>query len=268
MKWMKRLERRFGRYAVPNIVPALVVGQIVVYGLSYWESLQGRPPKILETIWLLPDRVLAGEVWRVFTFLIQPPQVPLIWLLLGWYLLYMYSSVLERDWGVFKFNLYLLIGWIATVAVSFFIPPFTATNAYLYTSLFLAFAQLYPDFTFMIYFVLPVKAKWLALLTWLTFAIAIFEGGWPQFWLVLATVADFLLFFAGSLWRYVRHRQRRHRFEKMAPTAKKAMSHECRVCGLTSDMAPKVSFRYCSQCSGQQCYCPDHIRSHEHVIAK
>lgn len=268
MKWLRRLELKLGRYAVPNLMPAIVVGQIIVYALTVWERMQNRPPNVLEAIWLLPDRILAGEVWRVFTFLIQPPQVHPIWLFFFWYLLYMYGSVLEREWGVFRFNLYLLIGWFATVVVSFFLPPGAATNGYLYTSLFLAFAQLYPDFTFMVYFLIPVKAKWLALLTWLGFAIAIYDGGWPQFLLVLATVADFLLFFSGSLWRRVSQARRRQRFRSLSPIAKKNMWHECRVCGLTSDMAPKGSFRYCSQCAGQQCYCKEHIRNHEHVVEK
>jgi len=50
-----------------------------------------------------------------------------------------------------------------------------------------------------------------------------------------------------------------------AETRAKPIQHECRVCGLTSGMAPKTAFRYCSQCAGQQCYCPDHLRDHEHV---
>ena len=85
---------------------------------------------------------------------------------------------------------------------------------------------------------------------------------------VFATVANFMLFFAGSFYRRIRHRMRKHQFEKMAPTAKKPMFHECRVCGLNSDMAPRGSFRYCSQCTGQQCYCKEHIRNHEHVVEK
>lgn len=268
MKWLRRLEHRFGRFAVPNLVPAIVVGQIIIYALIVFEKAQGRPPLIFKAIQLLPGRVLAGEVWRVFSFLIQPPDVSPLFLFFFWYLLYMYGSVLERDWGAFRFNLYLLIGWIATVTVSFFLPAGAATNIYLYTSLFLAFAQLYPDFTFLIFFLIPVKAKWLALFTWVMFGVSISEGGWPQFWLVLATVANFLLFFAGKLWRHVNHARRRQKFKTLAPKTKKAMWHECRVCGLTSEMAPKGTFRYCSQCAGQQCYCKEHIRNHEHVVDK
>jgi hypothetical protein len=42
--------------------------------------------------------------------------------------------------------------------------------------------------------------------------------------------------------------------------------HQCRVCGLTSDNAPQMQFRYCSKCDGDACYCSAHLRDHEHVL--
>ncbi len=263
-----RLERRFGRYAVPNLVTGIVVGQMLVFALSYLQQMQGMAagPNVANLVSLRPDLILEGQVWRLVTFLFEPPRIGLLWLAFHWYLMHFFGQVLQRDWSEFKLTLYLLIGYAATVAVSFFLPPGSATNSYLYTSLFLAFAQLYPDYTFHIYFVLPVKVKWLAMLTWIFFALRILGGGWPQFWLVLATVADFALFFGVRAITNLKHARRRHDFQKRVAKGQAAIRHECRTCGLTSDMAPKTIFRYCSQCAGQCGYCPEHLKNHQHVV--
>ncbi|MEQ8848119.1 hypothetical protein [Botrimarina sp.] len=269
MKQLDRLEKRFGRLAVPNLVPAIVIGQVAVYALAALQDARGRGPAALDVdalVQLRPDLVLRGQVWRVVTFLFEPPRYSLIFLLLHWYVLWFIGQALEQMWGAFRLTLYLLVGYAATVAVAFFLPPGMATNAYLYSSLFLAFASLYPDFVFHIYFVLPMKAKWLAAITWAVFALRVFTGGWPVFWLVLATVADYLLFFGYGAVKRLGEARRRQEFRAKAERAAKPIVHECRVCGLTNQMAPRTAFRYCSKCAGQQCYCPDHLGNHEHVV--
>ena len=268
MKLLDRLEKRLGQYAVPRLVTVIVFGQIAVSVLTYLQQaqlLQGAD--IRELVELQPDRILKGEVWRIITFLFEPPRTSIIWLLIHWYVLHFIGQALEQTWGSFRLSLYLLIGYVATIGVAFFLPrDMHVTNAYLYTSLFLAFARLYPDFVFYIYFVLPVKVKWLAAITWLFFAISIYAGGWPTFWLVFATVADYFLFFGFQLATRVKDVRRQQEFKLKVAAGSKTITHECRVCGLTRDMAPRVAFRYCSKCAGQCCYCPDHIQNHEHVV--
>lgn len=268
MDWLKYLEHRFGQLAVPNLVPAIIVGQILVYALAYWQRAQGNAAFDIESLThLRPDLVLRGEVWRLLTFLFEPPRLVFFWTLIYWYALWFIGSALERLWGAFRLTLYLFLGYAATVAVSFLLPPgMEATNAYLYTSLFLAFASIYPDFVFYIYFVIPVKAKWLAAITWAFFALQISFGGWPEFWLVMATVADYLLFFGANIFGRIKDSKRKQEFRLKVEAGQKPIAHECRVCGITSSMAPRMSFRYCSKCDGQCCYCPDHLKDHEHVV--
>lgn len=266
-KWLRQLEGRFGHLAAPNLVPAIVIGQAIVYALVWMQEARGPAAvDVWALVQLRPDLILQGEVWRILTFLFEPPGYSPIFTLIHWYMLWFIGRVLEQTWGAFRLTLYLLIGYAATVAVAFFLPIGVATNAYLYTSLFLAFASLYPDFVFYIYFILPVKVKWLAAFTWAMFAFSIYHGGWPAFWLVLATVADYLLFFGYDLFGKAKDARRRQSFRSKALKATAPVAHECRKCGLTSEMAPRTMFRYCSQCAGQQCYCPDHIRDHEHVV--
>ncbi|TWT97060.1 hypothetical protein Pla108_28370 [Botrimarina colliarenosi] len=268
MDLLTKLERRFRHLAVPHLVTAIVIGQVIVYTLAYLQRVQGLPGINIDAIVRLrPDLILQGEVWRLVTFLFEPPRTWFVWMLLYWYAMWFIGLALERTWGAFRLTLYLFIGYAATVGVSFFLPAgFEATNAYLYSSLFLAFARIYPDFVFYIYFVLPVKVKWLAALTWVYFALDIAAGGWPVFWLVLATVADFLLFFGVDIFARVKDAKRKQDFRLKVASGTKPIVHECRTCGLTSAMAPRTAFRYCSQCAGQCCYCPDHLRNHEHVV--
>lgn len=265
--WLRQLERRFAPLAVPHLAPAIVIGQVAVYGLAYLQQARGAAGvDILGMVQLRPDLILQGEVWRVVTFLFEPPNYELLWLFFHWYAMWFIGRSLERLWGAFRLTLYLLIGYAATVGVSFFLPPGMASNTYLYTSLFLAFARVYPDFSFYIYLLIPVKSKWLAAFTWGFFAVSIVTGGWPQFLLVSATVADYLLFFGYDLVRQIKDTKRKQDFRVKADRGSKAVVHECRVCGVTSQMEPRMSFRYCSACAGQQCYCPEHLKDHEHVV--
>ena len=51
MNWLTKLERKFGRYCIPNLIALLVGGQIVVYAvelfvnryITYFLALTGRP---------------------------------------------------------------------------------------------------------------------------------------------------------------------------------------------------------------------------------
>lgn len=267
MSLISRLESKFGRFAVPNIMALIVGGQVLVYVFSLVQEANGQANGLLFQIMLIPELVWAGEVWRLVTFMFQPPRMSPIFLFFYWYLLYFFGTTLEQQWGTFRFNAYLFVGYVATVIVSLFLPVGAATNSYLYTSVFLAFARLYPDFELRIYFLIPVKVKWLALLIWLSFAFQIYSFGWPAFLLVAVTVINFVLFLGKSIWQQARDRQRRHDFQRRTAKASKRLVHECRVCGLTSKMEPRMQFRYCSECEGQCCYCSEHIGKHEHVVA-
>ena len=155
---LDKLQRRYGRYAVPHATEGLIVCQALTY--LFCQS----QPEFLARIALVPRFVLAGEIWRLVTFLCQPP--PVVWWLaiLFWYVFYLMGTALEHTWGAFRYDVYLLLGWLATVAVSFLQPDAAASIGFLQGSVFLAFAHLFPDFEFLLFLILPVKVKWLALL--------------------------------------------------------------------------------------------------------
>lgn len=266
MKLLDWLERRLSPFAIPHITLLLILGQVVVYVVNMSQQGNGGGAPLLENIVLVPNLVMAGQWWRVLTFLIMPPPTNPIFAFFAWYLFYLMGSALENVWGTFRFNVFLLVGWVASVAAAFFFAPAAvAGNEFLYGTVFLAFARFYPDFILNLFFILPVKIKWLALLAWLGYAVAFITGDWPAKGLILAAVLNYILFFWRDHWTAAHDHRRRLKFA--TKTAKvKAIVHQCRVCGRSSADEPKTAFRYCSQCAGQQCYCPDHIRDHEHVV--
>jgi len=218
----------------------------------------------LSFVLLIPELVREGQWWRLLTFIFIPPNAHPLFIIFAWYLFYSMGSALEGHWGTFRFNLFLLVGYIVTVAVSFLFPLFPATNIFIGGSVFLAFAFLYPDFEILIFFILPVKMKWLALLTWIGYTYQIFVGPWPTRLVVLASVTNFLLFFGKDiLWKIKSGNRQMIRKVKTIST-KEEPFHRCTTCGITDLSHPQMEFRYCGEC-GSLCYCNEHIKNHEHV---
>lgn len=276
MGFLDRLERRLGRYAVPGVTLWLIAGQAMVFVAQYagpWaQPGGGGAGGIIARLALDPDAVLAGEWWRLLTFpFLAPLGTSPIFVLFFFWVLWFMSTTLENTWGVFRFNAFLAVGYVATVAAAFVahaVSPGAGviTADFVYGSLFLAFARLYPDFEFYLFFVLPVKVKWLALLQWLGYAFIVVFGDWYSRLMAAAALANVLLFFGADMLKDAKrgHRQMRRQAKKLDAAPAKVV-HECRVCGLTSAMAPKTAFRYCSKCAGQCCYCPEHLKDHECV---
>jgi len=263
MSLLAKLERLLGRFAIPNLSLYLIIGQVLFWGLALMNGFN------LERIALLPVAVLGGEVWRLVTFVLVPPNFHPVFIAFAWYLFYLMGTALEHRWGAFRFNAFLGTGWLLTVAVAFLTPSSYAPNLFLAGSVFLAFAYLNPDFTLMLFFILPVKIKWLALLQWLGYGLILIAGPWSARLAVLAATGNFLLFFAGDIVNQIRTGRRRMAFQAEAFSAhpdEGEPRHRCRVCGKTDLSDPRMDFRYCSKCAGNQCYCPDHIFNHEHVL--
>ncbi len=259
MKILDKLQRRFGRFAVPHVTEGLIACQVLTY--FFCQS----NPAFLANIALVPRRVLEGEAWRLVTFVGQPPPMILVFTLFFWYLFYLMGTALESTWGTFRYNVYLLVGWLATVSVSFLQPDAPASVGFLQGSVFLAFAYLYPDFQLLLFFILPVKVKWLALLLWIRYLYLMIGGDVMTQLLVTASVCNFALFFWHDI--VLRMKAGRRRMAQQAENIRQANTprHTCIVCGVTNLGDPKMSFRYCSKCAGAPCYCEEHIHTHQHV---
>ena len=152
--WVDRLERRLGFLEIPNLA-AFMAGMNAVSAL-----LTLIKPEFPAQLVLEPLLLRSGQVWRALTFVFVPPELSPLWLFFWLILYFSYLNSLERAWGDFKLTLYVLIGALATAAASLATSLPLGSGAFV-TSLFLAFAKNYPETQILLFFVIPIKMKWL-----------------------------------------------------------------------------------------------------------
>jgi hypothetical protein len=268
MKPLQKLERLLRPVAIPNLAIYLLLGQGICWVAIHAQGDAQAQEALAEKFLFMAQKVLNGEAWRLISFIFYPPSDNPLWLFFAFYIFWTMSSALESRWGAARFNLYLLIGYVMTVASAFISPAGVATNGFLGGSVFLAFAFLWPDYVFYIFFILPVRVKWLALITWALYAFTLITGPMIERLMVLAATANFLLFF----WRDILQRVKtgRHRMKHQIRAIKSSRSdeqafHTCAACGLNDRTAPTMEFRYCSDCKPSQCFCANHIAHHQHI---
>lgn len=288
MNWLNKLERKFGRYAIPNLMYYI----IIFYGVGFVLNLI-NPGFYQQFLSLNAQAILNGQIWRVFTFIIQPPSMNMIFVLFALYLYYMIGKQLEMAWGAFRFNLYFFSGVLLHVIAALLAYLLTGLSlpigtAYLNLSLFFAFAALYPDVQFLLFFVIPVKVKWLAWLDGALFIYTIIQAFLPAYansmygivykanaLAAAVSIMNFLIFFFGSrnMKPYSpKQIKRKKDFHRKVQQAQRPINnypngakHKCAVCGRTELDNPNLEFRYCSKCNGNYEYCQDHLFTHTHV---
>jgi len=257
---LDKLERKLRPFAVPNLTVVLLVAQALGFVLVTTKPAQA------DQMVLIMDRVYAGEFWRLGTFLFIPPASNPIFLFFELYLFYLMGTALESQWGQVRYTLYVLIAYLATLAAAAIVPAVPASSGYIGLSVYLAFAHLYPNFELLLFFILPVKIKYLAWLTWIFMFIGFATGDWETKAQIVSSVANFLLFFGKEIfWRVSDGRRRMEWQAKQIKQRSKAF-HNCAICGATERSHPRMDFRYCSKCAGSYEYCADHLKTHEHVV--
>ena len=198
MTWYDKLERRFGNLYIPN----LMIGVVLVQG-AVW-LLQ----RLMHAVWitqffsLQSAAVLHGQVWRLFTFIFLPGSYSNpIFLFLSLYFYYVIGQTLENQWGGFRFNLYYLIGMVGAWACSLLVGAWG--NGGLLLSLFLAFAWLYPNMQVLLFYIIPIKVKWLGIAAGVMWAWDVLT--YPGIYRLcpIFELAGFLLFFGPDVWRAI-----------------------------------------------------------------
>ena len=268
------------RFGIPNLMRVIVAGNVAVYILML--LTQANDANALSFLTFNLNALLHGEVWRIVTFVFVPGYSSPLSLLISLYFYYWIGTTLERQWGTAKFNLYYLSGMLLTVLGVVLASLITgnyyltaAGTGYVNLSMFFAFAFLFPDTTVLLFFILPIKMKWLAYLDAALFAFDIIKALGAHNWagVVLPVVA--LLNFAVFIWPEVHYLANRTRQQYSPRTVQfkqavkqqekeKGYHHKCAVCGRTDTDYPDLQFRYCSKCAGYHCFCQDHIFNHVH----
>lgn len=210
-KWLRIVVGKLDFIGIPNLAP-LVVGMAV---LAFIAQLSGNTP--LERFIFDPHLVLQGEWWRIFSFPISDSMSnPLFLLLFLWYL-YFVINALESHWGPGPTTVYLLLGYLSALAGAFMTMRPISIWFYIIENVSLAFGTLFPNFELLIYFVLPVKAKWLAALAGVMIVFQFITGGVDTKILLACALFPYLLFFGPMLFQTLRDRKRlaehRRRFD-------------------------------------------------------
>ena len=201
--WLYKMERRFGRYGIPNLAKYLALGQLVV-----WVIVMFIYGDLLGLITLSRSGLMHGQIWRLVTFVFVPPLTfnPL-YLVLDLYFLYFVGTSLENSWGSFRFTLYYLIGMVGAIVSCLLLGTYSSST--LLYSLFFAFACLYPDVEVLLFFILPIKVKWMGIAA---AALYLWDFLWAGMWYKLGMVlglVNFFLFFGPTLWQNYQNRKRR-----------------------------------------------------------
>ncbi|BAK48110.1 hypothetical protein CXIVA_21430 [Clostridium sp. SY8519] len=283
MNFLNRLEKKIGRYAIPGLMKYMVGCYVIGYIIMY------AAPNLVSWLTLEPYMIFhQGQVWRLVSWLLIPPSRSyLIFAIIMIIFYYQIGTALEHTWGVFRFNVFIFGGIIFTILGALLLYFATGqaplilqgayyTTYYLNLSIFLAFAVCYPDQQVMLYFLIPVRMKWLAIVYAVLAVAGAVSGGVVSIVAIAASLANFLIFFlltrnyhAVSPQEIRRKQSFRRQMNRPSGSYRsedgRISKHKCAVCGRTELDDPNLEFRFCSKCNGNYEYCQDHLFTHKHV---
>lgn len=297
---MSNFEKKFGKYAIKNLSLLLIMCYACGY-LMKWIN-----PGFFTYLYLNPYEIIHHfQIWRLVTWLIVPPDSFDFWTLLMLYFYYSIGTSLERTWGTYRYNVYIFSGILFTAAGAFILYgvssllgaqslglwmtvdgyityPTMFSTYYVNMSIFLAYAATFPDYEVLLFFILPIKVKFLGIIygAMLVYQFivgygtssALFYYNLGIRFVITASLLNFVVFFFTSRKKVRRgpikiirqqavKQQPRHETKKSSGITR----HKCAVCGRTDETNPELEFRFCSKCNGNYEYCQDHLFTHTHV---
>lgn len=301
MYHMSKFEKKFGKYAIPNLSAILIICYAVGYVIQLVDA------GFLNYLTLNPYQILHGQIWRLFTWVVVPPAMGgLFSTLIMLYFYWTIGNALERTWGTYRYNVYFFSGMLFTILGSFAAMGLTyllhgetlglsnPANAalvfqcgsllfsteYINTSIFLAFAATFPNVQVLLMFIVPIRVKWMGIVYavvagWEFLSPCVFNLGGFSLDLSLfrrvaiaASLLNFAVFFITSRKRLVRSPKqirKQQEFRSEIRHSQAVTKHKCAICGRTDETNPELEFRFCSKCNGNYEYCSDHLFTHKHV---
>jgi hypothetical protein len=288
---MSKFEKKFSKYAIPNLSMYLILGYVIGYFIQLINE------DMYSLLVFNPNLILHGQIWRIITWVLVPPGGLDIFTIIMLILYYQLGRGLEHTWGTYRFNVYMFSGLFFTVigamilyivllviygqdtgvVFGIIMENFVSTY-YINMSIFLAYAFTYPEEQLMLYFIVPVKMKWMGVLYG---ALIIFDGvsyfktntlyGVIVMVLIASSLLNFIIYMMvhkSSLYspKQVKRRKTYKKSVKQGipKTYDNGARHKCVICGRTELDEPTLTFRYCSKCTGGKEYCQDHLFTHNH----
>jgi hypothetical protein len=302
---LKKLRQKFERFCyrnqrigIPNLMLYIVIGNAIVYLMSEFFNNN----MLYYALCFDRGLILQGQVWRLITCVFTSVfgYGNILFVVLGLFCYYSLGQAIENRWGTFRFNLFYFSGlllmeaFMLIVGSFFFLPTyaFGDMGSYLNLSLFIAYATLYPDTQFLIFFIIPVKAWIFALFDLAMTLVNVLDmmDFFPLNLFPLVALGNYFLFFGKDVlnlipisWQANARRLFRGKkgskkggakvipfpsagsYEATTASVKAPYTHKCVICGRTDVSDPDLEFRYCSRCKGFHCYCEDHINNHTHI---
>ena len=273
---------RHPRFGLSNLMLYIGVGQIFVWVLELLF------PMVIFWLPLYAPLVLRGQIWRLVTFVFIPNSQNPFYLLIGCYFYFWIGQMLEREWGTAKFNLFYLCG-VALTAVYGMVSGLLANYAFVFSSaniyyvnlsIFLIIATYYGEMQVLLFFVVPIKMKWMAIVDVVLVLVeaipSLRAGVWAVGLAFVPSIVNYFIF-TWPFWsmklgvvrrqadpQVINFKKAQRQIQKKAKETGGYL-HKCAVCGVTDAIEPDMEFRYCSKCDGYYCYCADHINNHTHI---
>lgn len=294
MNKRNRLRGKLEKYAIPNLTLYL----IICYGIGY--LLEFTMPAIYQYLLLDPFLIMKGQIWRLVTWILIPPDSSnLFFVLITLYLYYSLGNLLERIWGTYRYNVYLFSGFLFTILGAFVLWGYCMLKGavpagyagmyglmetgsliyfgqfstyYINMSIFLACAAAIPDVQVLLMFIFPIKVKWLGIVYGVILVVNCIQGGIATWIVVGFSLLNFLVYFIStkgkmqmSPQQMKRQREFRQKMRAADNSSRGVTKHKCAICGRTELDGDDLEFRFCSKCNGNYEYCQYHLFTHEHM---
>ena len=283
---MSNFEKKFGKYAIKNLSLTL----IMCYAAGY--LIEMVLPGLFYFLTLNHYAIIHGQVWRLVTWILIPPDSSnLFFVLLMLYFYYSLGTSLERTWGTYRYNVYIFSGMLFTIIGSFLmmgycylvrpadmvaygpsvffsaVSPLFSTY-YVNMSIFLAFAATFPEVQVLLMFIIPIKVKVLGIIYGVMLIANFIQGSAYSRFAMAASLFNFVVFWITSknhIHMSPKQVKRRQEFRREVKRNTGVTKHKCAICGRTELDSPDLEFRFCSKCNGNYEYCQEHLFTHQHV---
>jgi hypothetical protein len=270
MSLLNWLENRLGFLAIPRLIPAIALLNLFVYILFQL----GHDYKFIGYLTLDPALILQGQVWRLVSFVFVPEaflgapsiQQSLFLLLYIWFLIWVGNS-LEHAWGAFRLTLYYVLGMVCVAIAAFLVSispeaeslPIFAIPMFNNLSLFLAFATLFPNVQVYLFLFIPIKVKWMAIISLILPLYLFLSAGALTKVAIVISLMNYVTFFGPIAISNARHsrdvQKRRLKFNAGSVPVDEPL-HRCAVCKRTERDDPELEFRVARD--GEE-YCVEHL---------
>ncbi len=212
--WLYKMERKISKIAIERLMSLLTVAMAMVFAADViFSALAETPISLYSLLYFDRAAIFSGQIWRIFSFIfLYPDAGNIILTALALYFYWWTGNSVEGYWGTARFNLYYLFGVIGSIIAGLIVGGMT--NMYLNLSIFLAFSVMFPDVEVLLFFIIPVKVKWLGIFEGAMILILFIFSGAVNRAAIIAALLNFLLFFGRDLVNKIKCAYREYKWKR------------------------------------------------------